>query len=64
MPSLNGNKAFKSGTKKVLYIIKFCNQETKSGEVIVSIPHFVKQARQIGRVCVSNIKKICVEAGD
>ena len=65
MANSGGNKAFKSGTKKILCnIMKYCDQETENGEIIVPITQPTKRACQIAGVSVSTIQRIRCEAGD
>ena len=65
MANSGGNKAFKSGTKKILHnIIKYCDQEAEYGEIIVPINQPTKRASQIAGVSVNNIKRIHCEEGD
>lgn len=65
MASSSGNKAFRSGTKKILHnIIKFCDQEAENGEIIVPLNHPTKRASEIAGVSLSTIKRIRREAGD
>ena len=45
MANSGGNKAFKSGTKKILYnIIKYCDQEAENREIIIPITQPTKRA--------------------
>ena len=65
MANSGGNKAFKGGTKKILYnIIKYCDQEAENREIIVPITQPTKLACQIAGVSVSNIKIIRRETED